>query len=127
MASAGVYIGSPQTWHAALSAANTNRDGTGTIVDVTSGGASGSRIDKVRVSASGSTTAGIIRLFLYDGTNNYMIKEIPVTAITPSASVAVFEAEWDADGLVLPTSSWKLRASTHNAEAFKVFAKGGNF
>jgi hypothetical protein len=69
----------------------------------------------------------VIRLYLYDGTNTYLIKEILVQAITPSTSIAVWEGEWDADGLVLPTSTWKLRASTHNAEAFKIFAKGGNF
>jgi hypothetical protein len=127
MSSAPIFVGSPQVWQAALSAANTNRDGTGTIVDLVTGGASGSRIDKVRVAASGSCSAGVIRLYLYDGTNTYLIKEILVQAITPSTSIAVWEGEWDADGLVLPTSTWKLRASTHNAEAFKIFAKGGNF
>lgn len=127
MAAAPIYVGTPQTWQAALSAANTNRDGTGTIVDVVTGGSSGSRVDKVRVAASGTTTAGVVRLYLYDGSNTYLIKELLIAAITPSTSIAVAEAEWDADGLVLPTNTWKLRASTHNAEAFKVFAKGGNF
>jgi hypothetical protein len=127
MASAPIYIGSPQTWQAALSAANTNRDATGTIVDVVSGGSSGSRLDKIRVVASGTTSAGVIRLYLYDGTNTYLIKEIVVSAITPSTTQEVWSGEWDADGLVLPNNTWKLRASTNNAEAFKVFAKGGNF
>jgi hypothetical protein len=127
MASAPVYLGSPQTWQAALSAANTNRDGTGTIIDVVTGGSSGSRLDKVRVVASGTTTAGVVRLYVYDGTNTYLVKEILVTAATPGVAQEVFWAEWDADGLVLPTNAWKLRASTNNAEAFKVFVKGGNF
>ncbi|WP_375414615.1 hypothetical protein [uncultured Bradyrhizobium sp.] len=127
MALAPVYIGTPQTWQAALTAANSNMDGTGTIVDVVTGGSSGSRIDKVRVVASGTTSVGKVRFFLYDGSNTYMIKEVLVSAIVPSTSIEAFVAEWDADGLVLPSSSWKLRASTHNAEAFKVFAKGGNF
>lgn len=122
-----IYIGAPKTWQAALSAANTNRDGTGTIVDVVSGGSTGSRIDKVRAVASGSSSAGVIRLFLYDGTNTYLIKEMLVSAITPSTAQGVWSGEWDADGLVLPNNNWKLRASTHNAEAFKVFAKGGDF
>ena len=127
MASSPIYIGTPQTWQAALSAANTNRDGTGTIVDVVTGGASGSRLDKIRVQASGTSSAGVIRFYLYDGTNTYLIKEMMVSAITPSASVEAWSGEWDCDGLVLPSTSWKLRASTHNAEAFKVFVKGGNF
>lgn len=127
MASAPIYIGTPKTWQAALSAANTNRDGSGTLVDVVSGGSSGSRIDKVRAVASGSTTAGVVRLYLYDGTNTYLVKEMLVSAITPGTAQDVWSGEWDADGLVLPNGTWKLRASTHNAEAFKVFAKGGDF
>jgi hypothetical protein len=127
MASSPVYVGTPKTWQAALSAANTNRDGSGTLVDAVSGGSSGSRLDKVRIAASGTTTAGVIRLFVYDGTNTYLIKEVLVTAVTPSATVAVWEGEVDLDGLVLPTNAWKLRASTHNAESFKVFVKGGDF
>lgn len=126
MSASPIYIGAPKTWQGALSAANTNRDGTGTLIDVVSAGSSGSRIDKVRVVASGTTTAGVVRLFLYDGTNTYLIKEILVAAITPGTGVEVWIGEWDADGLVLPNNSWKLRASTHNAEGFKVFAKGGD-
>jgi hypothetical protein len=127
MAVSPIYVGAPQTWQKALITANTNRDGSGTVEDVMTGGSSGSRIDKVRVVASGTVTAGVIRLYLYDGTNTYLIKEIIVPATTPSTSVEVFAAEWDADGLVLPSNIWKLRASTHIGEAFKVFVKGGNF
>jgi hypothetical protein len=127
MANAPVYVGTPQTWQAALSAANTNRDGTGTIVDVLTAGASGTRLDEVKVQASGTTTAGVIRLYLYDGTNTYLYKEILVAAVTPSTAIEAWSAMVNLDGLVLAAGgTWKLRASTHNAEAFKVFAKGGN-
>jgi len=126
MATAPVFVGVPKTWQAALSAANTNRDGTGTLVTVMSAGASGSRIDKLRVVASGTTTAGVIRYFLNDGTNKYLYRERLVSAITPSATVAVFEDDVSlVDGLVLPTG-WSLMAAPHNAEAFKVFAQGGD-
>jgi hypothetical protein len=81
----------------------------------------------VRVQASAATTAGAVRLFLYDGTNTYLLRELIVAAVTPSTTVEAWSGEVDLDGLVLPTNAWKLRAATHNAEAFKVFAKGGNF
>src|SRR4051794_40516547 len=116
MASAPVFVGVPKTWQAALSAANTARDGSGTLVTLMSAGASGSRIDRLRVVASGTTTAGVIRYFLNDGTNKYLHKERLVTAITPSTTLGVFEDEVTfADGLVLPTG-WSLMAGTHNAE-----------
>jgi len=127
MASAPIFVGAPKTWQSAISVANTNRDGTGTMVQLVSAGASGSRIDRLRIVASGATTAGAVRFFLNDGTNKYMVKERLVTAITPSTSTAVFEDDVSfVDGLALPTG-WSLMAATNNAEAFKVFAQGGDY
>jgi hypothetical protein len=127
MATAPVFVGVPKTWQAAISAANTNRDGSGTLVTLVSAGTSGSRIDKLRAVASGTTTPGVIRYFISDGTNKYLIKERLVAAITPSALVAVYEDDVTfGDGLVLPVG-WSLAAATHNAESFKVFAQGGDF
>lgn len=127
MASSSVFIGTPKTWQAPLSVANTNRDGTtGTYVDlVAAGSAPGSRVDRVRLQAAGSTTAGVIRLFVSDGTNVMLLREILVAAITPSATVEAWSQEITLN-LVL-ANGWTLRASTHNAEAFKAFAYGGNF
>lgn len=126
MASSSVFIGTPKVWQAALTTANTNTDGTGTVVDLAAAGsAPGSRVDRVRVQASGTTTAGKVRLFVYDGVNVYMLREIMVTAVTPSTSVEAFSAEVTLD-IDLP-NGWVLRASTLNSELFKVFAYGGNF
>lgn len=113
--------------HVVISTANTGRDGTGTIGTVYTAGAQGSLIELIRVIATGTTTAGMVRLFLHDGANARLYTEIPVTAITPSATVEAFEAEYvPTKPLVLPTG-WSLRASTHNAEEFVVRATGGNY
>ncbi len=64
MAASPVFVGTPKVWQQAIATANTARDGTGTLADVVTAGASGSRIDKIRVVASGTTTAGVIRIFL---------------------------------------------------------------
>jgi hypothetical protein len=127
MASSSVFIGTPKAWQAALATANTNRDGvTGTYVDlVAAGAAPGTRVDRVRIQAAGSTTAGVIRLFVSDGTNVMLLREILVPAITPSTAIEAWSQEVTLN-LVL-ANGWTLRASTHNAEAFKAFAFGGNF
>lgn len=112
---------------ASIATANTNRDGTGTIGTVLTAGTQGTLVELVRVVAAGATTAGVVRLFLHDGANYYLYEEILVTAITPSTTTAVYEAEFvPTKSLVLPTG-WSLRASTHNAETFKVIATGGNY
>lgn len=128
MASAPVFIGTPKVWHAAISTANTNRDGTGTLGTIVSAGsAPGSRVDSVRIQAAGTTTAGVVRLFVSDGTNHRLEREVMVSAATPSATVQAWSADVVfRDGLTLPNGS-SLRASTHNAESFNVIARGGDY
>lgn len=112
---------------ASIATANTNRDGTGTIGTVLTAGAQGTLVELIRVVAVGTTTAGVVRIFLHDGSNYFLYEEILVTAITPSTTVEVFSAEVvPTKPLVLPTS-WSVRASTHNAETFKVIVTGGNY
>ena len=112
---------------AEISAANTNRDGTGTVVVVKTAGSDGSRIDLLRVVAEGTTTAGVIRLFIHDGTSFFLVKEILVTAVTPSTSTEVFSSEWVPTEPILLPSGYSLRAATNNAETFNVFAFGGDY
>jgi hypothetical protein len=110
-----------------ISTANANRDGTGTMGTVLTAGANGSRIGQVVITAQGTTTAGMIRLFIHNGTTAFLYKEVAVTAITPSSTVQAFTATVVfPNGLVLPTG-YTLRASTHNAESFNVVAEGGNY
>lgn len=126
MASGPAFSATPRIGTAALSAANTNRDGTGTIVDVLTGVAAGTRIEEVLIEATATTTAGVIRLFLYNGTTSVLFDEILVSAATPSGTVAAFRASRQYANLVLPSASWKLQAATNNAETFNVIAYGGD-
>lgn len=121
------FAGTPRTAQGQVSAANTARDGTGTVVSVFAAGASGSRIDDIALVAAGTTTAGVVRLFLYDGSIYRLWKEVLVTAATPSATVAVWSATIIDTGLIL-ASGWSLRATTHNAEAINVLVtRAGDF
>ena len=112
---------------AQLTVANTARDGTGTVAVVYTPGVDGGRVDLVRVQAQVTTTAGAIRIFVHDGTNFRLIKELLVAAVTPSVSLEAWSGEWRPTvPLVLPTG-YSLRASTNNAEAANAFAHGGDF
>lgn len=128
MATNPAFASTPRLGSAQISTANTNRDGTGTLGSVLTAGASGSRIDRVRITATVTTTAGMVRLYVDDGTNVRLIREVVVSAITVAAATAGFTAEIEFDGgLLLPDSNHILKASTHNAETFNVFAIGGDF
>ena len=109
-----------------LSVANTNRDGTGTLQSIITGVSTGTKVQEVVVQAATNTTAGMVRLYLNDGTNNRLFDEVVVSAITVGASTAGFRVAKTYDNLILPSASWILRASTHNAETFNVTALGAD-
>lgn len=134
MAANANFSATPRIGAVVISTANTNRDGTGTIGTVFTAGASGSRIDGIVIQATGTTTGGMVRLFVHDGTNARLFDEAPVIAITPSGTAPAFSTALGnsaplATGrypLMLP-SGWSLRAATNNAESFNVIALGGDF
>lgn len=128
MAATANFSSTPRTAVAQATAANTARDGTGTIATVITGVAAGTRIDDIEITATTATTAGVVRLWLHDGTNARLWREILVQAITPSTSIAVWNSRLTDLGLILQSASWSLRASTHNAETFNVaVTRAGDF
>lgn len=132
MAAVPQYAAAPKCGMAQIATANAARDGTGTLGTVFTAGASGSRIDAILLKATAATTAGMVRLFVSDGTNHRLITELPVQAQTPSGTAPGWEAQLTTGNLsqVLPLvmpNGYSLRASTHNAESFNVIALGGDF
>jgi len=121
------YAATPISAIVNISTANTNRTDTGTITQVLLAGASGTRIDDITITATATTTAGVVRLWIHNGTANFLWLEILVTAVTPSTSVASWSTSLTNMGLVLPTG-YSLQASTHNAESFNVIvSRAGEF
>jgi hypothetical protein len=113
---------------AAISIANTNRDGSGTIGTVfTADATDGSGLIRIDICATGTTTAGVVRLFIHNGSSYFLWREILVGAITPSASVAAFQRRINLDPDLPLAAGWSLRASTHNAETFNVHCWGYDF
>lgn len=132
MANNANFASTPRVGVGQVTTANTNRDGTGTIATIFTAGASGSRIDAINLKAVATTTAGMIRLFVHDGTNARLLTEVPVIAITPSATLPAWEVQLNTNTMsqvlpiILPTG-YSLRAATNNAETFNVIASGGDF
>ena len=127
MATSPVFAVTPRIGMAELSSANTNRDGTtGTYVDVIIGASTGTRIAEIVVQASVTTTAGMVRLFITDGSTTRMFDEVSVAAATVSATVKGTRVSTTYNNLILPNASWKIIASTHNANNINVFALGAD-
>src|SRR4051812_4844089 len=92
-----IYPLTPVWWgvgNAALAAANTAKDGTGTVQTVGTAGLNGTWLAKIICKPAGTNVATVLRLFLNNGgsnataTNNIMIKEISLPAVTLSETAA---------------------------------------
>jgi hypothetical protein len=124
-----IFTLTPNALPAQISTANTNRDGTGTLVDIVTAGANGTRVESLKAVATGTTTAGVIRYYITDaaGANPKLFEERLVIAITPSTTVRVFEDLWVLEKPIILASGQKIKASTHNAETFNIHPIAGDF
>lgn len=126
MATTPNFASTPRCGVGTISTAETSRTTPTNFTTIFTAGSSGSRIDEIDINATGSTTSGVVRLFVYDGSNYFLFQEILVSAITPSTTVSAFNSTNTYNNLMLP-SGYSLRATTNNAESFTVIAFGGDF
>jgi hypothetical protein len=123
-----VFTKTPKIGIAQISTINTAKDGTGTLGTVITGGENGTRISRITIEAITVTTAGMVRLFIDTGTTITLWKEIPVSAITPSATVLAYNYIFELLGeraLILPYN-FILKAGTEKGETFNIIAEGGD-
>jgi len=127
MAANPTFAVTPKIGQVRLAVANTNRDGTGTLGTVYTGASAGSRVLWVQAMATAATTAGAIRLYVDNGSSVSLWREVLVTALTPSVTVLGWQSSWFSPTpgeplLLLPSTSYVLKASTHIAESFDIIA-----
>lgn len=145
MAISAQYAKNARQSSVSISTANTNRDGTGTMTILWTAAAAidannpgGSRIERVVISAPGTVTAGMVRLFVSNdatantAANTFLYQEVPVAATTPSGTVQAFTEALQAVTYqtlypIILAPGATLRVSTNNAETFVVTAMGGDF
>lgn len=108
-----------------LSAANPNRDGSGTTPTCFTGAASGSTAEKISLKALSATPKGRVLLFLHDGTSFGPWKEIQVPAI-PEISDGAYEEEVEIEE-DLPNSNWTIRACTERGGPIEITITGVDY
>ena len=128
MASTPSFTSTPRVGVANVSAANTNRDGTGTITALITGAAAGTKVTSITAQAAVTTTAGMVRIFLTTdaGSTWRLFDELAIAAATVSASVKGTRTTTTYTDLVLPDASHRLGCTTHNAESINVIALAGD-
>jgi hypothetical protein len=126
MAAAPNFAATVRVSAANIATADTSRTSPTNVGTVFTAGASGSRIDEINIVSTGTTTAGVVRLWVYTGSTYYLLQEVMVTDVTPSTTQAVFSSTSTYNNFMLP-SGHSLRATTNNSESFNVIAFGGDF
>ncbi len=108
-----------------ISTANSNLDGSGTLGSVITGGNTGTIVKQIVIKAQGNTTEGMIRLFIDDGSNTRLIREISIpsniqTSVEKSTEIVV-------EDFIMLEPTFILKASTENAETFNIIAFGDDW
>jgi hypothetical protein len=97
---------------------------TATYYDVVAGNSTtGSQLLGITLKGVGTTSAGLVKLWLYDGTNRRLLTELYVTAITTSNTVAGWFASYNDPYLFLNTSSWKIQAEISVTNTIDIIAR----
>lgn len=113
-----------------LTTANTNLDGTGTVVTVFTASANGSRVHRITVKATQTVVAGMVRIFLHDGSNYFLFRDIQVIATTVNTALPSFEEVIVLDGenaILLPDNNWSIRMITTITQNLDVVIEGADY
>ena len=133
MAATAQYASTPKIGSALLTTADTSLTAPTTVGTVFTAGASGSRIDYIDIQGVATTVAGLINLFIYDGTNYFLYNQVPVQAITSSTTVPAFQTaiSSNTNANILPINlptGYSLRATASVAQTgVRVTASGGDY
>ena len=133
MATSAQYASTPVFGSVNLTGSDTSLTAPVTIGSILTAGASGTRIDYIEIQGVATTVAGLVNLFVYDGTNYILWQQVPVQAVTSSTTAPAFTAALSSNGnanimpLNLPTG-YSLRAAISVAQTgLRITAYGGNF
>jgi hypothetical protein len=133
MSTSAQYASTPKFGSATLTTADTSLTAPTTVGTIVTAGASGTRIDYIDIQGVANTSAGLVNLFIYDGTNYILWNQVPVLAVTSSTTAPAFAVYLSSNGnanimpLTLPTG-YSLRAATSVSQTgVRVTAYGGDF
>ncbi len=131
---APIFPLTPRVTWGTVSSANTATDGTGTVTTVFTAQVSGSRVDYLNCSATGSTVASVLRVFINNGganstaANNALFTEQPLPVTTANNAAQIGPQITIPINLSLPSGSRvNVALGTAVASGWHVTAVGGDY
>lgn len=121
-------------WGAAITAANTAKDGTGTVTTVfTADATNGGYVDYLRVRPAGTNGATVLRVFINNGStnatagNNTLFDEASIAATTNSESSAIAGTQIPIGFALAPGYKLNCTLGTTVAGGIAVTGIGGKY
>lgn len=104
-----------------------NITGTTGLVALVATSTNGFRLDKITVKGKGTSLAGELFVWLYDGTTSYIYDEIDLTAVTGSTTLASLLVTKTYTNVNLKATTQSLYVSVSVQQDLNIFAHGGNY
>ncbi len=112
MATSPQFAATPNVGSSILSAtADTSYTAPTHTVTIITAGASGTKVEEVDFIGTGTTVAGVVQLYLYDGATYHAFYAQLITVVTPSTTQAPFFQQVTFANLELKTG-WTLVATS---------------
>ena len=132
---APIYAIAPEAmWNTTnITAANTAKDGTGTVTTVLTAGTNGSYVTNIRIRPRGTNVGTVMRIFVNNGganttaANNSLIEEVTMAATTNSESAAINGVTIPMNIALPPGYTLFVTIGTTVAGGFSVTAFGGDY
>ena len=100
--------------------------GTANLTQLTATSTNGTRVDAITVKAQGNSTAGLLDIWIYNGTSSYLYDEITIATITANTTTASNVATSTYSTLTLPPT-YQLYVSQTVSSNVSVIAFGGTY
>lgn len=130
MAAAPAFAATPNVGSGLVSGtADTSLTAPTNVTTIFTAGASGSKVDEIRLQGVGTLVAAVLNIFAYDGSTYHLIDQVLIVATTSSTTAVAFQAIRTYENLILPTG-WTIRITqtvAGNVSLIKGTAFGGDF
>ena len=126
MATTPAFATTPRISSVSIATADSSYTAPTNVGTLITGVAAGTRVAEIVVKCAATSAAAIVRVFLYDGTTDYLFDESTGAAATGSATGAQTRVSTLYNNLILPSSSWSVRVTTSVSQATHVTALGAD-
>ena len=100
--------------------------GTANLTQLTATSTNGTRVDAITVKAQGNSTAGLLDIWIYNGTSSYLYDEIAYGTVTANTTTVSNVATNTYTTLTLPPT-YQLYVSQQVSSNVSVCAFGGTY